>query len=507
MKRFLYLAALLLAASLFNACQKDLPPTEDSLAYLPKDAVMVSAFRLGQLMDKAGLDALIASEGAQAMLQDIRKEAPIFAQILADPASSGVDFSKKAYLSMYLDEEGAPSGLMAFSLQSATDFEALLQAMELERTPAQNGFAYATSQQSTTGPALAWNEDVALLNLDGKSEASSLEQYLQTTYKASMANNRELREALEGDYDVLNWFSSNHLLGVEPVKNALGLLNYSDKELKGQYVAHALTFEEGAVLNELKLDLRGRLEKDLSMLFRDQPKADFLAQSPAGEPIFFLTAAFDIKGINQLLVEKYSKGAAEKALSSYGLSAKDILQTFTGDIMLAAYDEENLLFAAAVKEQPLRETLQKAVEDGGLEALSENRYRFFKVRQAGSVDSMGVRQKGFDFDGQLLLHQGLLFFSSQPEMMDQIEAGQLGMSGPVAERAAQSAGDNIFTAIGNPRALDALSNDFQDLSAVSAKADRDGVSLRLDLGDARQNSLQYLFERMLKEEDDSGSEW
>ncbi|HKK80387.1 MAG TPA: DUF4836 family protein [Phaeodactylibacter sp.] len=502
--RFKGLLLLLFAATFFTACQKELPPVEDSLTYIPEDAAMVTAIRLQQLMDKANFESLKQTKGFQNMLEDAAEENAMLAKVLADPAASGIDLSKNMYVSVELSDSEPLMTLASFSIADAEALEQMMEGLEVEASPVNNDFKYFDTPGKA---AVAWNDEVLLLGMvdESISVKDRLLRYLETPADASVAGNTNLREQLQGDFDILNWLSSDFILRSRDWQTSGNLLNYDKEELSGQYVAHALTFEEGVIENKVMLDLSGRLKNDLGMFFRDEVTTDFITAAPAGTPAFLLTAAFDINGVNQLLVEKYSKGVAEKTLNEFGLSAKELLKAFSGDIMLAGYESPKgaALFAAAVEDEaPLRTLLDKATEDNKLEQLSDNRYRFLRWEREAEGDSSYVKTS-IEMDGEVLLHEGLFFIANQPALLDQIEAGNTGLSGELAKQSAQAMGEHIFTAFGNPALMSAFDFEAEQIQEVEASADREGIQLRLEMDNQELNSLRYLIELMEKEQEEA----
>ena len=502
--RFKGLLLLLFVATLFTACQKELPPVEDSLTYIPEDAAMVTAIRLQQLMDKADFESLKQTEGFQNMLEDAAEENATLAKVLADPAASGIDLSKNMYVSLELSDSEPIMTVASFSIADQEALEQMMESLKVEATPVSNDFKYF----DTPGKAsVAWNDEVLLLGMvdESISVKDRLLRYLETPADASVADNTNLREQLQGDFDVLNWMSSDFILRSRNWQTSGNLLNYDKEQLSGQYMAHALTFEKGVIENQVMLDLSGQLKNDLGMFFRDEVTTDFISAAPTGTPAFLLTAAFDINGVNQLLVEKYSKGVAEKTLNQFGLSAKELLQAFSGDMMLAGYESPKVaaLFAATVADEaPLRTLLDEATEDNKLDKISDNRYRFLRWEREAEADSSYVKTS-VEMEGEVLLHDGLFFIANQSALLDQIEAGDTGLSGELAQQSAQAMGEHIFTTFGNPALMSAFDFEAEQIQEVEASANREGIQLRLEMDNQETNSLRYLIELMEKEQDEA----
>ena len=501
MMKFLRLLSFSIAAALvlsLSSCQKDPVPT-DSLTYIPAHAASVSSFNLQQLMDKADYPTLLQTPGFQKMVEDIADDNTTLAAVVSNPEASGVDLSQNIYWSTLLSDTDEPLMLFSASLSDTAAFARMIRSTEAQVLPASQPFQYVTTPNRS---ALAWNDEVALLAVSQNKEGvqQRLESLLENTDQASVAENTSLRKHLRGNHDMLNWLSSDFVLRSEKIKSSGALLSYSEQDLQGQHIAHTLTFEKGYVSSEIALDLQGQLGKDLGMLFKDEVKTDFATLAPAGTPIFMLAAAFDITGLNQLLIEKYAKGMAEQSLTAFGFNIEGLIDELDGDIMLAAYDEMTMIFAAKLKnEDRFLANLNTAAEEGSLDRLSERRFRFLKFRKGASADSTGQAQR-IDIDGQILVKDDLLYLASKPELLEQVEEGDTGLQGDLAATISKTMMEQIFTAMGTPAALSKWEEDLKKVEDIRAGATRDGVQFRVDLEEKELNSLRYFIEQMQEEE-------
>ncbi|MCB0548171.1 MAG: DUF4836 family protein [Phaeodactylibacter sp.] len=490
----------------FTACQPEAPVPDDSLQYLPESTAMVTAIRPNQLMEKADFKAIQQSESYQEMIQEARSTNPVLAKVLEQPESSGVDLGKNIYLAAEVREGKKPFMTISFSIADAPAFEALLKSVDADAQPASdNGYQFLNPSKNTT---LAWNENVAIIGIaeDDTDVEAAIKQYLANGPERSIAQNKNLRRALAKEYDIANWLSSDFLLESELAKNSTALMNYKPEDLRGNYIQHFLTFDKGAITSEASLYFKNQVANDLGMLFHDKVKTDFAKLAPEGEPLFFMATAFDMEGINQLLVEKYSKGLAEGGLKEYGISTNTLIKALKGDIMLAGYGPEEegkspeLVFAAPIGDkEALQSIINIAVKDNKIEKISENRYRFMEWKREMKDDSTYAESK-VHIDGQLLIHDGLLYLASQPAHLDKVEKGQTGITGPIAGQAKALSGNNIFTLLGDIEAMDAMGNEhkegFSEVKSIEATAHRKGTALTLKMKDESANSLKILMDMM-----------
>lgn len=501
-----WLSAILFAL-VFTSCQRDAPIPDDSLQYLPESTAMVTAIRARQLLDKADFESIKQSEGYQEMIREAQSANPVLAKVLEQPESSGVDLGKNIYFTSEMREGEKPFMAISFSIADAQAFEALLESVDVEAQPAaDNGYQFVSPSHNST---LAWNEAVAIIGIaeDGADVEATIRQYLENKPEQSIARNKNLRQALTKDFDIANWFSSDFLLESEMAKNSTALMNYKQEDLRGNYVQHFLTFDKGMARSEASFYFKKQVANDLGMLFRDKVKTDFAKLAPEGAPLFFMATAFDMDGINQLLVEKYSKGLAEGGLEEYGIATNTLIKALKGDIMLAAYPPSEkdkgpeLVFAAQIGDkEALQSLIDAATGEDRVKKVGENRYQFLEWKKEIKNDSTQIESK-VHIEGQFLINDGLLFIASQPTLLDKVENGQTGLTGPAAEQAQKLAGNHIFTFLADVEAIDAMGDEQQEalkaVKSIEATAQREGTELILRMTDESANSLKVLID-MLK---------
>lgn len=492
-----YLFILLLSIFAFTACQQAPPAPDDSLGYLPEETAMVTAIKLEQMMEKADFDQLRQSEGFQKLISKINEEDPLMAKILQNPQLSGVDLNKNIYFAFVPGGTGDDMiALVTCSLSDPTAFKAMVDNTELSTQKVGNQNQAVTPDGRSV---LVWDDAVALFGF-GEQQVDfeeKIQDYLERKGKdGSIAKNSSLRMALDKNFDMVNWFASDFLAESPEARAGVAFLNYDKEDLKGSYVTHYLTFEQGAVRSEAELSIRGAIGQDINMLFNDEVSTDFLSAAPAGSPLFLLSAAFNMNGINQLLIEKYSKGLADGELKKYGLSGKEVLDAFQGDIFLAAYpsmssdttgDEPDLVFMAKIdKEESLQKMIDIAVQEGKLEQMEDGGYQ-------ATVDSVS----NWDDDRPaLLIADGLLYLSGDVRFIQQVQRGEKGLTGSLAEQGGQMLQQQIFTAIGNPEAIENLEEEWPVVESIQASATRNGTKALITLENATQNSLKTIIEQM-----------
>jgi hypothetical protein len=477
---------LLFALTLFiglSACQQDLAPLDDSLTYIPESATMVSAFKPAQLMEKADFESLKQTEGFIAMLTDANTENPVLARVLETPSQSGIDLNKNIYLATEPSREYGKFSLVTMSIADVAAFEALLADIELSGTPVSQNYQFAFPSSTS---ALAWNDEAAIIGFADKPGdlRSKLEACIAAEGEKTIANDKHLRKSLNKDYDIINWLSSDFLLNSEIAEASSTLLNYKEEDLKNNRIVHYLNFEKGKVESEAFLDFQGQIKNDLSMLFKDAVSTDFTALAPKGEPAFVLSTAFDVQGLNQLLIEKYSKGFAESYIKRRGISSKDLLNVLDGDIFLAAYpsaekEEGHLFFMAKIRAPKTIEKLLKVgISDGELAEVEDDIYQYN------------------DAETFIWYNNNIVYLSGSLALLQQAKNGDVGLKGKMAKSASAMMKQNIFTALGNPEMLETFNEDLKGIKNIKAHAGRKSTKLEIFFEESTKNSLNVIIEQL-----------
>ena len=146
---------------------------------------------------------------------------------------------------------------------------------------------------------------------------------------------------MQRDFDIAHWLRLDPFLDkARLVDNDLlsTLLGLGKDGLKDNYVNSFIHFQQGKIEGETYFRLKKAVTNDLQLLFRDKVKTDFNKYMPGEDLGMMMAAAMNLKGINQLLIEKHVKGAGMQKMKELGLSFDDLVQAFTGEIAVGIYD-------------------------------------------------------------------------------------------------------------------------------------------------------------------------
>lgn len=489
--------------------EKPATDTGDALGLVPASASNVSSFNPKRLMDKADFEAVKSMQFFQDALKEAKMNEPALAAVMEDPEKSGIDLGKNAYLFTKIKPEGNMEliGGLVFSLADADAFADMLRSADIGGFEKSKSFSYVTPE---SGSIIAWDGEKGFIGsgADKNSIVTAVEEVFTGQNDGSIADNPGFQKAMKGDHDIVTYinFDSYTSMLPEAAKLQLGAMGLSDEDLVGNNVASYVDFKDGEVHSESFINLSKKVEKDLNMLFNDKVTTDFSPFVPNEGLTSFMTFAMDIKGTNQLLKEKGVGGMVNLAIARYGLTADDLANAFGGDIMLAAFannDSNNpeMLFGTNIADSDVLDQFIQVGKDAGfLFAEDENIYTMRGTSGAlgDAFRGMGAQPSVTSNDAQLLIKDGMVFISSRKDLIAKINEGGFPNNERIEASKYNSISKNIF----------GMHLDFSDLAKWSdqlellqfddleLKSNREKSEMRMRTNEPNENSLKSIFKMM-----------
>ena len=432
----IHLFPTLLALSLIiflSSCQSEPRGSHDALGYLPENTEMVTAINIKNMMDKARFGQVVQMEFYQEILKEARGESPVIAGILEKPERSGVDLDKNVYVSQEMNPEDGTDRFMTaiFSLKDVEAFEKMMEEVDFQVVPASRNFSYSSPDSRTI---LAWNESVLIFGA-GKTKMDleeKMESYFNRDPDNSIANNKNLQKCLSGDFDVANWTSTKFFLEGVDTKSIEFFANLDKVDVEDNYMHNLLNFEDGEVTVHTDLYIRKKLMNDLSLFLKKEVKTDFVAALPAEDLIGFATGAMDLKGINQVLIEKYSKGLADQGLDKFGIKTNDLKDALNGDVAVAMYATNGMhrpkmiVGMGVADREKLDQMIQAGTASGIFEKHGENLYKIDPVQlEVVERDSVNVQPVN-KANGFFLVQNDKVFMLDGQETVDYFQSSEKG---------------------------------------------------------------------------------
>lgn len=491
-----YLLPLLALVLLGTACQTDNAEKTAALRYIPDDMNSLLIIDMPDLMQKADFEEIKELDFYKKFLLSAANEKPSIARILEDPAASGLNIDEHFYLAMKVKSTNSSPDFAAFvaPVQDKDALERTLSALEIDFVPASQNFGYSHLQRAH----MVWNDEVIVMGV-GREEGhlhDKIESFLNTTPKNGLYRNKNLQKSLKRDFDMAHWLRLDPFL--EGLNNELfsAVAGLSQDDLTDNYLNSFVHFKAGEMEGETFFQIKRGVTNDLQLFFKDKVKTNFGRHMPGEGLGIMMTAAMDLKGINQILIEKHVKGLGMQRLEEYGLSFEDLVRAFSGEVAIGAYsrgsgDAFPLVILPVEKEKRFNTLLDFALDKGILTEEGKGRYllRDDKLNRGGS-----------NSPGYLLYKNDMLYLSDQSEILDEIASGNFKRGGTTIERMSELMSNNIFSLFGDIEWLSQVDDDFAELpfADFESKANRNKVSFKLKMNDQRTNSLKQFFIEMNK---------
>ncbi|MFM2268335.1 MAG: hypothetical protein RL757_1776 [Bacteroidota bacterium] len=398
MKNIINIAkASFFAALIFAASCKKTTSLNDAAVFIPRESQQVTAFNLQNMMQKADFEAIKQMEFYKAMTAESEKENPILAEILKNPAQSGIDFSKNMYM---VTEKGMP--MLYISISNMSAFEKMVKEVPISK----NGVKVVRNADGF----VAWKSDLAILGISAKTDAEEdaaldasfdAEKLFNVKADQSMASNPKFAELMSSKHDMVSYMSLENLGELMGTRLPIG-----KSELKSSYVSGFGDFENGQMVGKSEFNIAPSLTKDFGIMFKNNVKTDFSKYLTDPNLAFACTFALDTKGIKQILQEN---SGLEAMLDSKerGFSIDDILKAIDGDMMLSVNNHGGKMSPTLGIKVNDKATAQKflntGVQMGALKAEANGAYSL-AVKDA-------VNSKSIDANGQFMFKDDVLFFS------------------------------------------------------------------------------------------------
>lgn len=390
-----------------TACKND-AQLNDAAQSIPAKASQVTLINIPSMMKKMDFEAVKQMDFYKAAIADANNENPALAEILKNPAKSGVDLSKNIYFA-------AERGMRIYlTLSDASAFEAMLNAAKAGAATEKNGVKIIGSSGTEF---VAWKGNLAILGMGGannarmpfdfanlsngfKKDTVDIVALFNVKKDESISQNEQFKKVAAGNHDFASWASLAELANL-----AGAGLPFDVKELKESYVTGTADFENGKVVSKSEYKLAPSLVKNFGIAFKDNVKTDFSKYLNQPNIAFAATFALDAKGIQQILKENMELSAFMQQVNNKGFTTEDILRALDGDMMFAFGTQNGEMTPSLAFKVGDKNTLQKflnmAVQNNLLKEQGNGAYLI--PNEIGSSAKLSGNSKIFLKDDMLFL--------------------------------------------------------------------------------------------------------
>ncbi len=481
--------------------------TDKALEAIPANATVVTAFDLPTLMEKANFEAVKQMDFYQFFAEKAQEESDILATVFANPENSGIDLTKKAYLSIELNPDNPEeiyTGII-FNLVSPEDFAGFANSFRDANVGKRAGYQIADLNESTS---LAWNDRVGVIALgEGIYETEEvMNAFFTPNTETNLANNENLTALLAEEHDVTSWLTSNALAKNKSAKLVLSLAKIDPEALNDNFVHGHVDFDQGKVKAKLNYFFQEKLIEDINLLFKENVKTDFSPYISGENLNIYLSAALDFEGLNTALSKRPQiKMFADFALKSYGLSIQKLNGALDGDFVFATYtgnvnNRQEGLFGIKLNNPDEFEAFLTLAEQKELVTKTGNGRYLLAPTLPKMLASILPLEVGDVFDNQLMIHDGIAFISGNMTRLDAIENGTIVKANKAPANVIQMVNENplaLFVDFNSLKRIGLPGTNALDLLELSGN--KKGADFQLGMKNESINSLQAIFE-ILNEE-------
>lgn len=359
MNRTLPLLSLALIFLLsFSACKK----MPDHARYIPKDAVAVLGVNTKELGKKIAWNKIAGSK----LLDELSKNKSEGA--IRNLEQAGIEGMSTSYL--YISPDNRYSGkikaVALIPLSDAGKWEAYLKKNFPEAT-VKAGDKHSDAALNEQVFA-SWNKELVMISSVISNESSSMHyEYADSTNTvvidsysvsnftpdpAAMTAEMEANFALtkensivsdnrftkleKAGHDLTVWLNYDRLMSEMSKKNGMGMMGgFSDKLWKGSAMTAGFDFEQGRIAGDMEYFIPEEMKDVYKEMGNKKVDGKMLERLSGQDLNMVMGYSFSPKGLKMMLEKMGVLGLVNMGLASQGVSADQILEGFTGDIVMA----------------------------------------------------------------------------------------------------------------------------------------------------------------------------
>ncbi len=520
--------------------------TNDLMASVPASAASVTVINLPNISKKVSWESVKQLHFFKDISSKLQMSDRAFAEVLQDPARSGVDFSKMIYMIKTApDESGAAQTNFLFSLKDASAFEKLVKtAGQTAGITEKTGFKQISTSKTeyirvsahktieppvsdgggsnmdspksiasaapdsltdtvTTHTTLAWNSKMATVNIVKGGKAGEVASFFANTTPTAGAVITDLTALMKTPHDVYNRVDFGSL--ASNAKNmpgmgaAAGAMNAD--MFKGDYMIGTSDFEPGRINSHEEFKVNSMILGMVASAFKPSTSANFNRYFDPSTVSFAASLGVDVSVLKSMIGPMMG-GAKNKM--GIAASPEDIMDALDGDIAVVGMKPtdptdttRHIVMAASLKDKDAAmKILNAAVDSGSMIKVSDGLYKMKvpKTAKNSIADKKPVKTS------YLAVKNDVVFFGEQNDLANiKSNAPQTGAN---AQAVAQTLTNTAFGVFANIEALMMMggnNNKNPNLTAALQALDHLTMTVKsgqsdfiVSMKDQKTNSLQSL---------------
>jgi hypothetical protein len=311
------LIVVMLSAFAMVSCSK-----ESKLAtHIPKDATGVVSFNVKSLALKSmDFKELMSVDNLKKVFTDLDDS------VATAIRNSGIDLLNKAYIFGKSEEAGQPYGAAILALTDAAKFEEFVKKANKNATITKEGAITIASFDEKA--ILGWNE-TELIILIGSNDKEKLMNLVNLKKEESLAANNDTFKDLEGQEADVAFFLNFEPFEKYGAQTGMPMANFN---LKETFMTATCNFEDGQVVVDTKYTGNDEMVKKFNFM-KGNVGDEVIAALPGKTVIGMASFAIDMDKVYTYLEgEKLTESVAAPTTQMTGLTVKEALSMFTGDM-------------------------------------------------------------------------------------------------------------------------------------------------------------------------------
>lgn len=476
--------------------------SNDASEIIPDDIAVVMAADMPQMLRESDFESIRLSESFKQYISQAAIENAIFAELMKDPVSAGIDLVRRSYFALDRDTTQKLEHFSAviIPLADGAAFDKIAREFKSPKREIKNKNGYKSYEVDQL-TILGWSDDYILF---GASQLivdleARMARFFNVPPAKSISKNRTFRDAMQGDGDILFWVSTTPFASDPKILNTFGMAEMSPKILEGNSISGEISFNRGSISGLANFHMKASLGNLFENIFKSDQSSDFARFVPAKDLSVVMYASLNLPAIyNRAINDPKAQKYIESQLAKIELSVDDFYRALDGEIMIVSFRESidapaKVLIGAHVdNEGVLNRFIDVGLKNG------------FMLRDGNDVYKMKDNQSGFrlqtksDFpDGQMRIAvvDDYLFFVTDLNALAHVMGGGYKGKSEVDDAFLDVLNDQLLGGHVDISKMSSIKNaNTLSFESLHFTLDQQQLNFNLELSNKNEYALKQIFD-------------
>jgi hypothetical protein len=332
---------------MFSSCKK----SADNSKHIPKDATAVFSVDMAAIGKKMAWELLFGSDVFKQMTEKAGKDS----SNISDLQHAGIDFMNTFYTYVVADKRSAGGqrvvGLVPLS--DAGDWEAYVKKTfpkaQIKTVDKRK------EAELAEGMYAGWDDNMLVLmntvtvqsempydengnyiapKADLAQTAAEMDNVFKMNEDNSIISRKQYKELATAGHDMHLWVNYENIMNNYGA-GMMGGFTMSSAMMKDAALAAGINFEKGAIKGDMKYYVSAEMKDVMKDLLGKKVDKEMVDRLPANNLNVLAAMSLSPNNLKQLLDKFGLLGMANVALSEQNLTADDVFEAFTGDMVFA----------------------------------------------------------------------------------------------------------------------------------------------------------------------------